>query len=251
MIDSPMIITENLIKEFGRSKRVIDGVSLNVNRKEFFCILGQNGAGKTTLIKILCGLVIPTSGDLFINGYDMLKNSERAKNCIGLVTGDERSFYWRLTGKENMDFFAVLYGIRNTRERALRINYLFRLLEIDEPDKRFQEYCSGAKQKLSIARALLNEPDILFMDEITKSLDPKSARELRIFIKEELVQNQKKTVFFSTHQLHEAKELADRIAFMSRGRIVKMGTINELRRMTGKEDANMEEMYDYFLSKKD
>jgi len=245
------IEARDLIKRFGRDRYVIDGLSLTIKKGELFCLIGNNGAGKTTLIKILCGLVIPTRGKLFISGYDMLKDSENAKNRIGLVTGDERSFYWRLTGKENMDFFAVLYGIGNTRERESRINYLFKLLGIDEPNKRFQEYSSGIKQKLSIARALLNKPDILFMDEITKSLDPGGARELRRFIREELVQNQKKTVFFSTHQLHEAEELADRIAFMSRGRIVNTGTIHELKRMAGKENADMEEIYDYLLNKED
>jgi len=215
-----------------------------------FCLVGTNGAGKTTLLKLLCNLILPTSGEIFINGYNVIKDSERTRSSIGLVTGDERSFYWRLTGKQNMKFFATFYNL-SSYESRIKIDELFKLLHIEEPDKRFQEYSSGIKQRLSIARALLNDSPVLFLDELTKGLDPASAKELRIFIKETLVKEKKKTVFFSTHNLHEAEELADRIAFMRKGKITADGTIDELRKTMGRQDASIEDIYDYFMNKKD
>lgn len=250
MNDSLGIRTQDLTKEFSRNKKIIHGVNLNVNKGELFCLVGPNGAGKTTLIKILCNLILPTSGEVFINGYHMLYDSERARASIGLVTGDERSFYWRLTGRQNMEFFAALYGLSSDRRKE-KIEGLFDLLGIEEPDKRFQEYPSGIKQRLSIARSLLNNPDILFIDELTKSLDTTSAKELRRIIKETLVREQGKTIFFSTHQLYEIEELADRIAFMVKGRIIAVGTTDELKEMIGKHDVTIEGIYNYFINKRD
>lgn len=246
MADSIAIKTQSLIKEFKRNKKVIDGIDLTINKGELFCLVGGNGAGKTTLIKILCNLILPTSGEIFINGCDMLRNPENVRFFIGLVTGDERSFYWRLTGRQNMEFFAAMYNLSPKKAKE-KIIELFDILGINEPDKRFQEYPSGIKQRLSIARALLNKPDILFIDELTKNLDPTSAKDIRKFIKETLVRTQHKTVFFSTHHLHEVEELADRVAFMVKGRIAALGTIDELKKMIGRPDANIEDVYDYFI----
>ena len=250
MVNSQAIRVENLSKEFIKNKKTIDCVNLSIDKGELFCLVGANGAGKTTLIKILCGLILPTSGNVFINGFDVTRDSERSRASIGLVTGDERSFYWRLTGRQNIEFFATLYNLSPT-EASKKIVELFDLLDIEEPDKRFQEYPTGIKQKLSIARALLNNPDILFIDELTKSLDPSSAKDLRRFIKKTLVGKHKKTVFFSTHHLHEIEELADRATFITKGRLTAVGTLNELREKTGNHDASIEEVYEYFVCRKD
>lgn len=249
MVNSIAVKTQGLIKEFKRNKRVLDGIDLSINKGELFCLVGANGAGKTTLIKILCNLILPTAGEVFIDGHNIVRDSEKARSSIGLVTGDERSFYWRLTGRQNMEFFAALYSLSPKAVRA-RIKELFELLDIEEPDKKFQEYPSGIKQRLSIARTLLNDPAIIFMDELTKSLDPTSAQALRKFIKEILVKKQGKTVFFSTHQLYEAEELADCIAFMSKGKIVGIGALNELKKIVGREDVTIEKIYDYFINRK-
>ena len=249
MRNSIAIKTDNLTKGFSRNKKVVQSVNLSIAKGELFCLVGPSGAGKTTLIKILCNLILPTSGEVFIDGYRMSKDSERAKTSIGLVTGDERSFYWRLTGRQNMEFFAALYGL-SPQAGKKRIKELFDILHIDEPNKRFQEYASGVKQKLSIARALLSDPSILFIDELTKSLDPTSAMELRMLIKETLVKKQGKTVFFSSHNLHEVEELADRIALMSEGRILAKGTLEELRKATGNQGVTIEDVYTYFIGKK-
>lgn len=244
-----VIKTKGLTKRFGKNKNVIRSVDLEVRAGELFCMVGANGAGKTTLIKMLCNLILPTSGEVFINGHDMLIDPDAARSSIGLVTGDERSFYWRLTGRQNLDFFATLYNLKPLA-RNKRIEELLKILHIEEPDKRFQEYPSGIKQRLSIARALLNDPAVLFMDELTKNLDPTSARSLRIFIKESLVNKQGKTVFFSTHQLYEVEELADRVAFMVKGQIVAIGTLKELRDAAGIPGANIEQVYSYFVGEK-
>jgi len=249
MPNSIAIKTIGLTKEFVRNKRVIDDVNLNIKKGELFCLIGSNGAGKTTLIKILCNLILPTKGDIFINGCNVLHEPEKVRSFIGLVTGDERSFYWRLTGRQNMEFFAALYNL-SSEVKDVRIKELFKVLDIKEPDKVFQEYSSGIKQKLSIARALLNDPAVLFMDELTKNLDPTSANDLRSFIKEKLIGNHNKTVVFSTHHLQEVEYLADRIAFMVKGRIVATGTIEELRGIIGRRDATIEQIYNYFIDKK-
>lgn len=251
MREETLIKVDNLNKKFGMTGgHAICNLSLSINEGELFCLVGANGAGKTTLIKILCNLITPTSGQIYINGSSLLADPKKMRAKIGLVTGDERSFYWRLTGRENLDFFAALYDIYGKARRA-KIEELFELMDIKDPDKRFQEYPSGIKQRLSIARALLNDPQILFIDELTKGLDPTSARDLRILIKEKLVKEQKKTVFFSTHNLHEVEELADRVAFMAKGMIVAVGTLNKLRESINKPGAGIEEIYDYFMNKKD
>jgi len=228
---------------------VINDITLKIRKGEIFCLIGPNGAGKTTLIKVLSCLILPTKGSAEVAGYDILKDEEKVRNAIGLVTGDERSFYWRLTGRQNIEFFAALYNLSpDTLHR--RINELFDILHIEEPDKRFQEYPSGIKQRLSIVRALLNDPDILFIDELTKNLDPTSAKDLRKFIKETLVKKHGKTIIFSTHLLYEVEGLADRIGFMSKGRIVAEGELETLRKTMGNKGAAIEEVYDYFINKK-
>ena len=238
-----------LTKEFLRGKKVLQDINLDIHKAELFCLIGSNGAGKTTLIKILCNLILPTSGSIFINGYNLLSEPDKARASIGLVTGDERSFYWRLTGRQNLEFFAALYNLSH-RMIKKRTQELFGLLAIEEPDKVFQEYASGVKQRLSIARALLNNPEVLFMDELTKSLDPKSAEDLRLFIKNTLVKNDGKTVFFSTHQLYEVEKLAGRVAFMSKGKIVAEGPLGELKKSFGDENITIEQLYDYLITKR-
>jgi len=206
----------------------VNSVNLQVKRGELFGLLGPNGAGKTTLIKILCCLILPTRGTAKVAGYDILEEEEKVKASIGLVSGDERSFYGRLTGRQNLQFFASLYNLSRSYSKS-RIEELTDFLEIKEPDKRFQEYSTGIKQRLAIARSLLNNPEILFMDEPTKSLDPGTAQKLREFIKEKLARQEGKTIFFATHNLDEAEYFADRLAIMEKGKITSCGATEELK----------------------
>jgi ABC-2 type transport system ATP-binding protein len=213
-----------------RTVTAVDHVNLTVERGELFGLLGPNGAGKTTLIKLLCTLIVPTSGTARINGYD-LQQEEAIKASVGLVSGDERSFYWRLSGRRNLEFFASLHGLSG-HQRHRRIEEVLDLMELREvADERFQTYSTGMRQRLSLARGLLNKPDILFLDEPTKSLDPIATRRLHDFIKDRLVGERGVTVFFTTHRLEEAEHLCQRIAIMDKGCIRACGTISELRKV--------------------
>lgn len=207
----------------------INNVNLQIKKGETFGLIGPNGAGKTTLIKILCCLILPSQGTAQVAGYNILRDERLVKDSIGLVSGEERSFYWRLTGRQNLSFFASLYNI-SSRQAKAKIESLLAFLEIEAPDKQFQEYSTGMKQRLAIARSLLNEPKVLFMDEPTKSLDMGCAQKLRVFIRDKLVRQQKITVFFTTHNLEEAEYLCDRVALMANGQIRACGTMEETKK---------------------
>jgi ABC-2 type transport system ATP-binding protein len=214
----------------------LEDVNIKIRKGELFGILGPNGAGKTTLIKVLCTLILPTCGTAYVSGYDIVKEEEKVKAAIGLVTGEERSFYWRLTGRQNLIFFASLHKLSSSEVQS-RVNDVLNFVALKEKaDDKFHSYSTGMKQRMAIARGLLNEPEILFMDEPTKSLDPGAAQKLRAFIKERLVKEQRKTVFLSTHHLDEAEQLCDRIAVINNGRIKACGALSELRDMIGKRE---------------
>lgn len=210
-------------------------ISLKIKKGELFGLLGSNGAGKTTLIKILCTMVLPTSGTTYINGLDVVHQGKKIKKMIGYVICDERSFYWRLTGRQNLTFFAKLNNVPRSDIDA-KINDLLSFMDLShEAEKMFKDYSTGTRKKLAIARGLLTDPDILFMDEPTNALDPITAQKIRVFIREKLVKEMKRTVVFATHNLHEAEELCDRIAFIHKGRVMTTGTVEEIKRMVGAE----------------
>jgi len=206
----------------------VNDISLDIEEEGVFGLLGPNGAGKTTLIKMLCCLVLPSAGTAQVCGYDVLKEEQAVKKLVGLVSAEERSFYWRLTGSENLQFYASLYHLPRKLARK-RIDELFNLVElVKEADIRFQNYSTGMRQKLAIARGLLSEPRVLFVDEPTRSLDPVSAQAVRRFLKEK-VAGEGKTVVLATHNLSEAEQLCDRLAIMNHGRINALGSVQELR----------------------
>lgn len=215
---------------FRQKQRVtaLDGVDLEVKEGEFFGLLGPNGAGKTTLIKLLCCLVLPSSGTARVFGHDILREEQAVKNLVGLVSSEERSFFWRLTGRENLQFFASLYHLSGPQANK-SINELLNLAGLaDEGDIRFQNYSTGMRQKLAIARGLISQPQVLFVDEPTRSLDPVSAQTVRNFFKER-VAGEGKTVVLATHNLNEAEQLCDRLAIVDHGHIIALGTVKELR----------------------
>jgi ABC-2 type transport system ATP-binding protein len=210
----------------------VDGVSLAVEQGELFGLLGPNGAGKTTLIKLLCTLVVPTSGSARIGGVD-LNHSEQVRGLVGMASGDERSFYWRLTARENLAFFAALYGL-DKQTAARRVEELLQQVGLAaQADRPFRTYSSGQKQRLSIARALLHGPRVLFLDEPTRSLDPTATMNLHRFIEEELLGRQGMTILLTTHRLDEAQRLCQRVAIMHAGRIRACGTPDELKASLG------------------
>ena len=182
-------------------------INIRVNKGELFGLLGPNGAGKTTLIKILSGLILPNQGNAYVSGYDLARDGKQARRVVGYVVSEERSFYWRLTGRQNLKFFAILNNL-SLSEAKYRIDEVIALTGLDDAaDRMFKDYSSGMKQKLAIARGLITHPQILLMDEPTKSLDPLAAMNLRRLIKENIVGENKKTVFLATHNLSEAEEL--------------------------------------------
>jgi ABC-2 type transport system ATP-binding protein len=236
------ISTSELTKKFARTSgyrdllpfrnkqwvTAVEKVNLEIQPGEFFGLLGPNGAGKTTLIKLLCCLVLPTSGSASVYGNDILKKEQTVKRLVGLVNAEERSFYWRLTGRENLRFYASLYHLPRQESRQ-RIDELLNVVGLDkDADMRFQNYSTGMRQKMAIIRGLLSEPKVLFVDEPTRSLDPVSAQSVRAFLKEKVVV-EKKTIVLATHNLTEAEQLCDRLAIMDHGRVIALGTVKELR----------------------
>ena len=236
---------EAISHPFRENRKVLalDSVNLKIEKGEIFALLGPNGAGKTTLIKILSTLILPNEGDIKISGYDIKTHENEAKSKIGLVTGEERSLYWRLTGRQNLEFFGAMYDLTKN-EIKNRIKNINEALEIDDLDKPFENYSTGMKQRIALARCLISNPEVIFMDEPTKSLDPGSANKFRAFIKERLVHKLGKTVFFTTHQTDEAQELADRIAIISQGRIKACGRLKDINRSWDlNEDASLKDLY--------
>lgn len=210
-------------------------VTFQLKCGELLCLLGSNGAGKSTLIKILCSLILPTAGKAFINGHDISKNGEKVRKSIGYVVCDERSFYWRLSGRQNLEFFASLYHLAGKHIKQ-RIDELLKLIDLeDAADRIFKNYSSGMKQKLAIARGLLHEPDILFLDEPSKSLDPAAAQNLQNFIKQKIITEQGKTVILATHNLQEAAALNHRIAIIHKGKIKAFGSTEDILKHTNYE----------------
>lgn len=209
----------------------VDSVDLAVRQGELFGLLGPNGAGKTTLIKLLTTLIAPSSGRAQIMGYD-LRQDAAIKACAGLATSDERSFYWRLSGRQNLEFFAALQNLPQAEIRYRVDEALAAVHMAESAQQRFQTYSTGMRQRLTIARALLHRPQLLFLDEPTKGLDPTAARQLQQLIRQ-LVETQGLTVFLTTHILEEAEQICDRVAVMHRGRMRGCGNLSELRNELG------------------
>jgi ABC-2 type transport system ATP-binding protein len=254
---SSIIETFNLTKKYPQVKRyheiiihpfqkreitALDGINIRVEKGEVFGLLGPNGAGKTTLIKTLCTLLLPNGGTALVNGYDIVKDEKEVKRSIGYVVNDERSFYWRLTGRQNLEFFAILNNLAPDRANR-RIEEVLRLVGLEtNGDKRVKDYSTGMKQKLAIARGMLSDPEVLFLDEPTRSLDPVIARSLREFIRKNIAMGQGKTVFLSTHNLGEAQELCDRLAIIDRGKLKACGTLDEMRALLDGRDRYLIEL---------
>ena len=227
----PMIAVENLAKSYG-SVRALDGISFAVKRGEIFSLLGHNGAGKTTTIRILTCRVRPTSGRAEVAGFQCPAQQDRIKPLINLVSQDQ-NLYERMTGRDNMDFFASLYGASAKRGQEL----LHAVGLAGEASRKVKTYSGGMKQRLLIARALVNQPEVLFLDEPTAGLDPASAHEVRALIKE--LSRAGTTILLTTHYMEEADELSDRVAFIAHGRIVGLDTPRELKLRFGQKTASV------------
>ena len=222
-----MIRIEGLTKHFrsdGREIRAVDGLDLQVREGEVFGFLGPNGAGKTTTVRLLTGLIAPTSGRAWVNGLELGREDERIRASVGILT-ESPGLYERLSARYNLEIFAELYGCRDPRGQVQK--YL-RLLDLwDRRDTEAGTFSKGMKQKLAIARALLHEPPVVFLDEPTAALDPESAKTVREFI--ETLRGQGRTIFLCTHNLDEAERLCDRIGVFKQ-RLIAVDAPDALRR---------------------
>jgi ABC-2 type transport system ATP-binding protein len=206
----------------------VRGVSFAIEQGELFGLLGPNGAGKTTTIKMLITLLIPTKGTARVLGYDVVTDAREVRKRIGYVFGGERGVYERLSGYDNLRYFAELYGVP-PREIRPRIDALLELVGLKgREQERAEGYSRGMKQRLHIARGLLHDPPVVFLDEPTIGLDPVGARELRATIAS--LADAGKTILLTTHYMFEADALCDRIAVINRGQIVAQGTPTDLKR---------------------
>lgn len=209
----------------------LKGISLRIKEGEIFGILGPNGAGKTTLIKILCTLVIHDEGEVYVNGFDPRRESGEVLKNLQAVLPESRGFNWRLSGRQNLEFYALLYGLDDAEAKE-RIDYLLDFTNLtDRADDGYQRYSTGMQRKLLLCRALIRNTPIIVFDEPTSGLDPTSAEEFRKMVIERLVRKEGKTILLSTHNLQEAQGLCDRLAILDRGNIIAMDTPDNVRHL--------------------
>ncbi len=245
---SSAIIARGLVKRYvtyerkgflRRVKKTVEalrGVDLETRWGEVFGLLGPNGAGKTTTVKILSTLLLPDDGWARVAGYDVVNEYIEVRRRIGVVLSVERGFFWKLTGRENLRYFAMLRGLRGA-ELEKRVDEVLRLVSLTElgaADKLYEEYSLGMKARLALARALVHDPPILILDEPTLGLDPPSARRIRELIVR-LAREEGKAVLVTTHNMYEAELICDRVAVIAKGRIIAMGSPEELKSLIAKE----------------
>ena len=218
---------------FKREKKIVEalkGISFEVYRGEVFGLLGPNGAGKTTTVKILSTLLLPDGGEAKILGFDVVKEAAKVRKVIGVSLTVEKGFFWKLTGRENLTYFGMLYGIDGEplKRRVEEVLDMVGLKSLGVADKLYEEYSLGMKARLSIARALITNPEVLILDEPTLGLDPPSARTLRELLVR-IAHEERKTVLVTTHNMFEAEIVCDRIAIINEGRIIALDTVEKLK----------------------
>ena len=228
-MNKTMINARHLAKNFGPTMALKE-ITFEVAKGEVLGFLGPNGAGKTTTISMLCTLLTPTSGRATVNGYDTLKQRRQVQRAIGLVFQDPTLDDY-LTAEQNLLFHAYAYGVPRG-EREKRLGQLLELVELSDRRKsKVSTYSGGMKRRLEIARSLLHHPEILFLDEPTLGLDPQTRNHMWQYVLK-LAKEEKMTIFFTTHYLEEAERFADKITIIDHGKIAKVGSSEELKKMT-------------------
>lgn len=232
------IVVKGLVREYStrsffgsvvKTTRALDGIDFQVSNGELFGLIGPNGAGKTTTVKILTTLLTPTGGEARILGLDVKKDLYEIRRRIGIVFGGERGLYNRVSALDNLRYFSDLYGVDQSVARE-RIPQLLKAVGLeDRAEEKVEKYSRGMKQRLHIAKALVHDPEVLFLDEPTIGLDPAGARDIRNMIRE--MKRQGKTILLTTHYMFEAEELCQRVAVISKGKIVALDTPSELKKL--------------------
>ncbi|KPL78231.1 hypothetical protein ADN00_07065 [Ornatilinea apprima] len=220
-----MIFAENLTKQFDQFVAV-DGVNLDVPQGNVLVLLGPNGAGKTTTVRMLTSILRPTRGMARVAGYDVVKEARQVRSVVGVLT-EQHGLYGRMNADEYLDFFGQLYGLERNHSGRRSLELLERFGLAEDRKKRLSSYSKGMRQKLSLARALLHQPPVLLLDEPTSAMDPESARMVRDAISS--LRSADRTIVLCTHNLAEAEELADQVAIIRKGRIIRWGELNELK----------------------
>jgi ABC-2 type transport system ATP-binding protein len=205
---------------FGPPVTALAGVSFSVRQGEIVCIMGPNGAGKSTLLRVLGGLLAPTEGTAIVDGASAAGDNNELRRRASFVVGDERSFSWTVSGRENLAYFAALHGLSAAVARP-RIDQLLQRVGLGPAaDRRYREYSRGMRQRLAIARGLLGTPRVLLLDEPTLGLDPRGARDLRVFLRDETVRAAGRTAVLCSNDPGEARAMADRVLFLEGGRLI-------------------------------
>jgi ABC-2 type transport system ATP-binding protein len=236
---TPLIQTEHLVKRYG-DKLAVNDVSIAIHGGEVFGFLGPNGAGKTTMIKMIVGLLQPTSGQVSVAGYDVATQPIQAKFASGYVP-DTPNLYAKLTGRELLRFVGDLYGIERSKA-ARRSEELLRMFDLAEAaDDTIDSYSHGMQQKTSLAAALVHDPKVLVLDEPTVGLDPKSARLIKDILRQ--MAERGAAVFLSTHILEIAERMCDRIGIINKGQLIAVGTMDELRATNQASGVSLEDMF--------
>jgi len=224
-----MIQTDGLSKKYGKDDEIyaLENLSITINEGESFGLLGPNGAGKTTTVRILTGIIKPTSGSAMVNGHDLTRELDNAKRSTGLLA-ESPGIYDKLSAREFLEFMGALYDVPQDilTNRIRELLHLFGLS--DRSDYLVEGFSTGMKQKLLIAAALIHDPPILFLDEPTSSLDPAAAHMVKDLIKQ-LARTAGKTIFLCSHQLPIVEELCDRIGIINKGRLIAIGTLKEIK----------------------
>jgi len=231
------IVIDKLTKEF-EDVVAVDELSIEVEKGELFGLLGPNGAGKTTTINILCGLIKSTSGSVVVGGLDVQKHPYKVKELIG-VCPQETAIYPYLTGLENVDLFGNLHAMNKDALRVKRSELLEKMGLVEDGKRRAGKYSGGMKRRLSLALALIHDPQIAFLDEPTVGMDPQSRHAVWDFIKE--LKKEGKTIILTTHYMEEAEELCDRVGIIDHGKVIALGSPEELT--SSNNVRNLEEVF--------
>lgn len=216
-----------------RYQTALNAIDLNIAKGDRVAILGPNGAGKTTLLKLIGGLIYPTEGQLTVEGFDTVRDNQRARRSVGYVLNEERSFYWRLTGYQNLRFFGALDNLKGEALEK-RIQDWTRLVGLEDAIHReVSKYSSGMKQRLALARGLLPNPAILILDEPTRTLDPIAAEDVKGIILNKIHASQIRTLLIATHRLEEALDLCNKFCMVKSGTIQFFGTLDDIKEKFG------------------
>lgn len=219
------ILIENLTKQF-ENVTAIDGLSLEIEKGELFGLLGPNGAGKTTIIKVLCGLIKPTSGSVHIGGCDVLKEAAKVKELIGVCPQDTATYPF-LSGRENVELFGNLHTMPKGKLEKSTDELLKKMSLSDDANRRLGKYSGGMKRRINLIMALVHDPEIAFLDEPTVAMDPQSRHAVWDFIRE--LGKKGKTIILTTHYMEEAEEICDRVGIIDHGKLIALGTPKQLK----------------------